>query len=468
MKILVPALLLCAATAQAIELPQGPLDADGCVDLALRNSPKLAEAEAKLTHYRGVLAEVQSVYGPKLQALGFVAPMFTVEGSALDKTVKRKYGPTDWGPYAHLEAALVLPFYTFGRVEAGEDAAKARLEVERARVREAENVLALEVRKLYSARLFALSMIPSLKLGQRLVDEAFEKASALNAAGTGEVTQVDLMKLRYGQAETRRYLRIAKDGAALAHAALKHTMGLPHDTALELADKKLQKSAKVSRVEGLPALLHQAAAQRPEWIMTRQGKRAALSFRDAQRLANAPALFIGGQLGADWAPTRDDASNPYHFDQYNQVLGGVAVGFFWDFDYQKTRAKVQQADALIEEVEALTRFARTGIPLQVFMAHQAVTQHRALVAQTRASVKATRKWMTFAATAYSTGTGEARDVLEGLVAYLGAKRAYYQHLRAFHDARADLLFAVGHARRPQSKFGSKSRSKSGSNSDSIR
>lgn len=52
--------------------------------------------------------------------------------------------------------------------------------------------------------------------------------------------------------------------------------------------------------------------------------------------------------------------------------------------------------------------------------------------------------MTFSANAYQAGTGEARDVLEGLVALLGAKRTYYQHLRGYHDARADLARATGH------------------------
>ena len=51
--------------------------------------------------------------------------------------------------------------------------------------------------------------------------------------------------------------------------------------------------------------------------------------------------------------------------------------------------------------------------------------------------------MTFAAAAYASGTGEARDVLEGVAAYLLAKKAYYDHLLGAFQARADLEQAIG-------------------------
>ncbi len=55
----------------------------------------------------------------------------------------------------------------------------------------------------------------------------------------------------------------------------------------------------------------------------------------------------------------------------------------------------------------------------------------------------TRKWMTFSAAAYTSGTGEASDVLEGVAAYLLAKKAYYDHLLGAYQAKADLELAIG-------------------------
>ncbi len=56
---------------------------------------------------------------------------------------------------------------------------------------------------------------------------------------------------------------------------------------------------------------------------------------------------------------------------------------------------------------------------------------------------ATRKWMIFAGTAYATGTGEAKDVLEGVAAYMLAKKGYYETLQAVHVARATLYYVAG-------------------------
>lgn len=417
-----------------------PLTPDDCVQIALRQSAPAAQAEAKVRLVKARLAEVEANYGPQLQALTFLAPMFTVRGDAFAPTVERAYGWRDWGPYAHLEARLAQPLYTFGRVEAGERAARAQVRVEQARVRVAHAAIAAEVRTLYHLHLFALSMRPTLDLAKRTVDEALTQAEAMYAAGKG-ITQVDLGRLRYGEAEIIRLTRIADDGAALALEALKHTMGVPRTTPITLAWERLP------RPEGdalsLAAVLKIAADARPEWQMLTDGATAALSLEDAERLADAPTVFVAGTFNVDWTPTRDGSDNPYHNDPFNRINGGVAVGLQWDFQPLRSRARAQVAQARGAEVTALRAFAQTGIPLEVSRAHQAVTQQRALIETSRGAVKATRKWVTFAGSAWQTGTGDARDILDGLVALLGAKRTYYDHLRAYHDAQADLARAIG-------------------------
>ena len=59
------------------------------------------------------------------------------------------------------------------------------------------------------------------------------------------------------------------------------------------------------------------------------------------------------------------------------------------------------------------------------------------------TVKAGRKWMVFSGTAFGTGVGQARDVLEGAAAYLEANASYYDALKNYHIAVAELDFAVG-------------------------
>ena len=51
--------------------------------------------------------------------------------------------------------------------------------------------------------------------------------------------------------------------------------------------------------------------------------------------------------------------------------------------------------------------------------------------------------MTFSAAAYTAGTGEAKDILEGVGAYLMAKKNYYDHLLGTWQSHAELEQAIG-------------------------
>jgi outer membrane protein TolC len=418
-----------------------PLTVDDCVKIALERSAAIAEAEAKVHEYDAILAEVESIYYPKLQGLGYVAPMFTVTGN-IDGYQRKWKALKYWGPHLYLQALLAQPLYTFGRAEAGERAASERAAAERARAREAELVVALEVRRLYYMRLFALSMLPTLNTAAKAVKEAREKGQQMYDEGSGEVTQADLMKLAYAATEVAKFQLEASAGAELALSALKHTMGLPDSESLELADDKLA-WIEDPQLDELDALLVEAAQKRPEWTQIEHGKNAATSLRESELLAMAPIAFVAGQFRAAWSPTRDDADNPYHYDPYNELFGGIAVGLQFDLDPALALAKAEQAEALLEQVEALEKFAATGIPLRVRKAHGEVTRHIEAARLSRDGVKAARKWMAFSAAAYMTGTGEAKELLEGLVAFVQAKQGYYESLQNYYIGSAELSFAIG-------------------------
>jgi outer membrane protein TolC len=415
---------------------------DEAVAIALRDSGQILEAQGKLQEWVGRLAEVQSVFYPKLTGMGYVAPMFRVRNSPdlrAAPDVDRDF--SEWGPYLHLQAVLAQPLYTFGRVAAGERAAKGRVEVERARVAQARNVLAFEVRKLYYLHLFAHSMRPALENARDILDKAQSKAKEEYEDNTGKVTNVDIQRLSFASSELDKFRIQAEIGEDLALAAMKHTMGLPQNAPIVAADEMLPDPPE--NLPALAALLRKASENRPEWTQIKQGKEAALSLEQAEKLANAPVVFLGGQFYADWTPMRPDIKNPYYWDPYNQVFGGVALGLLFDLDPVKAAAKAQQARALQTQVEGLERFAKTGIPMEVRKAHDEAVQAKRIAAVAEEGSTAARKWMIFSGAAFATGTGEAKDVLEGLAAYLQAKKGHYEALQNMQIALAQLLYVTG-------------------------
>ena len=441
-------LVVAALVAAQPEIDRGARSVGAGVDelvaMALGGSGLTTEAQGKVDEWRGRLAEVQSLYYPKLTARGYVAPTFRVSRASVTSDpfsdVYRDW--SEWGPYLHLEAVLAQPLYTFGRLEAGADAAEHRLAVEEARARQTRNALALEVRKLYYLHLFTRSIQPALANARKVVDGAIEEARKLYEDGSGKVTNVNLQQLQYGSAEVDRYTLMARIGEALSLAALKHTVGLPESAELVLAEDELPE-AHGDALPPLAELLRIASEERPEWAQVRRGKQAAISLEAAERLANAPILFAAGQVKADYTPMRPNLRNPYYFDEYNSVTGGVAVGLQLDLDPWKARARGDSARGLVTQVEGLEKFASTGIPLEVRKAYDDAVQARALVEIGERSSIAGRKWMVFAGAAYLAGTGDAKDVLEGIAAYLQGRRAYLEQLQALHTARAYLVYAIG-------------------------
>lgn len=422
-----------------------PLTVGDCVRIALARNARVDEAEAKVAHTKAKLAEMQSVYYPKLRSLMWVAPMFTIEGDGTipgDQVTKRYSELSDWGPYTHLQATLAQPLYTFGRVKAGKRAAEERVLVEEARVRQTENTLAREVRRLYYTQLFAESLEPTLRWAAGKLEDAQEKAQSWYDEGTGKITKVELSKLDYADSRLKMRTLQAEQARDVSRMALKFAMGLPARAEIELADRRLPRDVSPPERE-LPDLLLAASVQRPEWAQLSHGKEAALALASARRLANAPELFLAGRFSANWTPTVDEQDNPFHEDTYNGVGGGLSLALRFDLDPAKSRAKVAQAEAKAAQVEAMKEFARSGIPLEVRKAYdQAETKHR-MVEHARAGRRATRSWVQFASSSFMTGTGDAKDLVDGLANYLESTYSYYKNVHEYFVAQAELTYAIG-------------------------
>jgi outer membrane protein TolC len=432
---------LGCATAQAAEAgAPAPLGADDCVRVALEHSARVRAARADVDVYRAQADQIEALLSVKFQAITYLAPMYKAEGGVGFNTPYR-HDLTDWGPYGHVDARIVKPLATFGRYTAGVTAARERVAVEEEHARDVADTVRAEVRRLYALRLYALSMKPNLENGRDIIANAIKKAEEMYAADSGEVTLPDLMRLRFGAGEIARYLRMADDGIGLAALAIKQAIGLPLEAPIAFADDRLLEPEEA--VPALPALVASALGDRPEMAEIAHGKRATAAWETAERRANLPVLFLAAAGQADWSPMRPAGYSAAYYNLYNDYFGGVAVGLKLDIDLAAARTRASEAQAKGRWVAANEDLAGTGIPLQVTKARLDLVQNRDLARIAEEEVKSTRKWMTFSAAAYTSGTGEARDVLEGVGAYLLAKKAYYDHLLGAHQAKADLELAIG-------------------------
>jgi outer membrane protein TolC len=420
---------------------------DDCVREAIgENKGQVLEASGKVREWEGRLKEVESTFFPKILGLTYLAPMYGVKNahSPSPQTIpdQWQYDMNSWGPYFKLQAILAQPITTFGRYDAGKAAAEERLEVERARLTQTKNFIALQARTYYLLHVYARSFKPALDLAGRLINEAQEKAQDQFNEGTGSVTQVDLSKLKFGVVQLQQANVQAEMGAGLALAALKHIMGLPQDADIEIADKSLPLLPS-DPLEPLDAWVQRAADQRPECAQLWHGQRAAAAFELSEKLSSNPTGFIALQADVNWTPMWPKQDNPFAADRFNTTTPGAAIGLQFSVDAAQTYARAYGAHGLVEQLEGLKKFASTGIPMEVRKAYDDTVQARELTKLNDDEASAGKKWLVFAGAGYEAGTSEAKDVLEGLVAYMSAKRAYFDSLNTFHTAKATLLYASG-------------------------
>ena len=281
---------------------------DDCVREALKGSGTVLEAQGKVTEWQGKLLEVESVYWPKLQGLAYVAPLYGLKLQPGATSADRPHPLYDndwnnWGPYTKLQLILAQPIYTFGRQPAGEKAAQNRLDVERARVDQTRNTVALEVRRYYLLHLYARSLMPALNQAKGLLDTAEKSAREAYEESTGAVTQVDLAKLRYGGTLLAKGMLQANIGRDLALAALKHTMGMQQSEWIEVADEALP-GLPDKPLPALETYVAKAAQHRPEVAQLKFGEEAARWFARSEALSSMPTAFVAAQLDLNWAPRR--------------------------------------------------------------------------------------------------------------------------------------------------------------------
>lgn len=431
---------LLPLTASAALGADHPLGVEDCIAAALAHNPELRAARAEASQARAQTSQVQANLFPQLSTLAFVAPMYGATGG-LGLSEPFRHDLSEWGPWAHIEARLIQPIYTFGRLSSGITAARERAEVQDARGREIADGVRANVQHLYGSRLYALSMQPCLENARSILDEAVKTAADLYDRATGDVTLPDLMRLRYGAGEIQRYLRQAKDGSELATRALCQAMGLSSDASVEFADNKLP--APSGDVPSLETLVTSARRDRPEFAELAHGRAAVTAWEESERKADLPMLAIALAGQADTSPVRPKGYSATWYNTYNDYFVGGALGLQLNLNPAMSAARAAEASAKGEWVQAEEALADTGIPLQVFKARQALMQNRDLAAVAEEEVRNTQKWMTFAAAAYASGTGEAKDVLEGVAAYAQSKKAYYDHLLGVWQAQADLEQAIG-------------------------
>ncbi|MFK7991513.1 MAG: TolC family protein [Sandaracinaceae bacterium] len=412
---------------QAAEEENEPrrMDLAAFVRAAQQTYPGVRAARARIQAARAQLDEawVSPFFQSTITAGVSLAP--EVRGSPIFSPDPQLPLDNPWQPVLGFSIQGAIPLWTFGKLPAVRDAARAGIrasEADRARVRAQ---LRYDVRRAYFALQLALDIrqmldesLPQLRGAAQRIDEQL-------AEGDTEVSDLDRYRLQAAVAEIEAREADAIRLENTARAALGILTGVREfripECPIEAVDIELRPREHYVR---------QAHSDRPEVRMLEAAVRARQASLDIAEASFFPDLALAYRFGTTYAPGITDQTNPFVVDQANYTSIEAGLVLRWSLDLWGNAYRVDRQSALLDDTRHRSREAHRGIELEVSEAYEAARAAERQVDSWGGGRRATRRWFIAAAQGQQVGAVETSDLVDAARAYFGAR---YGHLQAIHD-----------------------------------
>lgn len=412
---------------------------------AWENSSSIKQAEFDIKKYHAMQLQAISVYSPKINSMSWLAPMYGVEIDKNDPW-KTEIDLNNWGPYFSFNISFIQPIFAFTRVISGIRAAQDGKNAARADVEITKWNAAKEVRLYYYGIIFGKTMLKTIKMADDILTEAIKKSEEMINSGETEVTEVDLSKLKYFYSQIPINRSYAEKSIEMAQEALFLTTG----ERLEEADIPSRLEIENTEFYDIDNLIKIMLKNRPLLKKLNYGISATRHLMNLEFKSMLPALFMGGFLRYSIAPGVGYHENKFLNSFYNSfnsegpgVDYGLLFGLFWQFDPMMSIAKGLEKKAELDKLVELYNYAIKGFPVQLQKVLYDMQDLRVKIDNNKDAIKNAQTWMFFAANAYAIGGGEARDIMEGLAAYVKAKTDYYQAIYDYNKLLGELCKIIG-------------------------
>jgi outer membrane protein TolC len=428
---------LAAAVAQeqeedAAAAPSGDAEAAPLMDLAAftrhaeRTYPGVRAADARI---RAAHAQLDEAWvSPFFQ--GAVTAGFTLapeaHGSPIFSPDAQVPLANPWQPVVGISIEGLIPLWTFGKLGAARDAARAGIraaESDRARVR---NQLLYDVRRAYFALQLSLDLQQMLAEGLPQIRGALQHVEERLAEGDADVSETDRYRLSAALAEVEAREAQAQHLEASSRAALRVLTGVRHfevpECPLQLVDVDL---------EPLDYYLAHALSDRPEVRMLEAAQRAREASLDVARAGFFPDIGLTYRFAISYAPGITDQTNPFIIDPANYMNIGAGLAMRWSLDIWGNAYRVDRESALLDDVRARSDEARVGLELEVSDAYATLAEALRRAEAYDRGRRETRAWFISSAQGVEVGAAEMNDLVDAVRAYFTAR---YSHLQAVADA----------------------------------
>jgi outer membrane protein TolC len=380
-------------------------DLGRCLHLADRNHPQLLEARAKLSEVRAQLSEAHSAPFMAFRAVGGLAVAPTVRGSNVFSPNTDQSLTSNLGVAWQASISGVLPIWTFGKITSLWEAAEANVNLNQAAVDVARDSIRFDVRKAYYGLQLARDGLDLLKDAESKIGEALEQLE--QKVEEDDADPIDLLKLQTFAAELEARRSEAERYERIALAGLRFYTGV---ASLDIPDTPIRPPEH--RLGTVQRYIDASRLHRPEMRMARAGITARRAQLDMSRANMFPDIGLALQFGFSTAPEVANQINPFVTDPGNYFRYGAALVAQWQLDVLPKLARIEQAEARLDQVMALDRKAVGGVAAEVHEAYAEVLDWQKRRAAFRKASRYAKQWLSTVQQAIDVGTMEDKDLID--------------------------------------------------------
>jgi len=418
-----------AVSAPAMSQQAQEFDLRLVVKTALERHPSLRGARASVDGAFAQLRQAKSGYMPRLDLTASYTqlhrdPSFTVAGMGTMVFGEKDNPQLSW--------VVKMPLYTGGKLEGLVRQADAGLKASSFGFERQRQKVALDAVVAYfnvlKSRGFVKVMEDRLKALQSQRDDIEKMLER------GVATRVDLLRAETSVAAAQEELTKARNGEALALAALANAMGLPPETPVRVVTSaSIADEVLPDLPSDLKSAVEEALNQRPELKVLEAQLVAAKEGIRVARSERRPQVGLMFQYDAERQTVMPDTG---------RWLVGVMLTVNL-FDGGAVKAAVDKARSDVERLEAAIEELRNGIALEVTNAFLSVESAKERVKVAEKAVETAQEGVRLVRLGYQNGVNTITDFLTAQSELTQAQVALVVALADLRVAEAQLWFALG-------------------------
>lgn len=406
-----------------------------CLLLAERNAPQIWAAKARLANAHGQLDEARWTpysFWNLGSTFGYLPPIGgTPFYNASPYTLLYQGFGEGWQPAFGMTVGGTLPLYTFGKIESVKKAAEGKVRVQEWDLEKWRQQIRFDVRRAFYGLMLSRD-------GQYIANDVLNRLNkAINdmnqklEKGDQSVEEPDRLRLEYSRDEILARVADAKKAEAFALAGLRFLTGV--QTAFDIPDEPLKRPNVVIG----PVVRYLTAARlfRADVNMARAGVVARRAFLEYRRAELFPNIGMGFNASYSIAPSADPQRAAWIGDPFNRFGASFGFGVQWGLDFLPKQARIEMAEADLEESRALERLALGGTAVEVENAYAAVVEANTREMNWEKAEHRSKHWIVITQDAIDLGTKDERFLVEPLRAFVFAR---INHAQALMDLNVNL------------------------------